>query len=42
MPLRKGFSRKTVSANIKTIVDEWKGDGSIGTSKPKTRQQTAR
>ena len=39
MPLRKGSSQAVVSSNIKTLVDEWKKDGSIGTSHPLTRKK---
>jgi len=34
MPLKGGKSRETVSSNVKKLVDEWKEDGSIGTSHP--------
>jgi hypothetical protein len=37
MPLKKGSSNSTVSSNIKTLVDDWKKDGSIGTSHPPTK-----
>jgi hypothetical protein len=39
MPLRKGSSRSVVSGNIKTLVDDWKKDGSIGTSHPATKKK---
>ena len=38
MPLRKGSSESVVSSNIKTLVDDWKKDGSIGTSDPPTKK----
>jgi len=38
MPLKKGSSSSTVSSNVKTLVDEWKKDGSIGTSHPPTKK----
>ena len=37
MPLRKGSSQSIISSNIKTLVDDWKKDGSIGTSHPPTK-----
>ena len=40
--LKKGGSRATVSANIKEIVDDWEKDGSIGNSRPKTKQQAVK
>jgi hypothetical protein len=39
MPLRKGSSQSVVSSNIKTLVDDWKKDGSIGTSHPPTKKK---
>lgn len=39
MPLRKGSSQSVVSNNIKLLVDEWKKDGSIGTSHPRTKKK---
>jgi len=39
MPLRKGSSQSIVSSNIKTLVDDWKKDGSIGTSHPPTKKK---
>jgi hypothetical protein len=39
MPLRKGSSQSVVSSNIKTLVDDWKKDGSIGTSHPTTKKK---
>ena len=39
MPLRKGASQSVVSSNIKTLVDDWKKDGSIGTSHPMTKKK---
>jgi hypothetical protein len=37
MPLKKGSSRSVVSSNVKALVDDWKKDGSIGTSHPATK-----
>ena len=39
MPLKNGSSQSVVSSNIKTLVDEWKKDGSIGTSHPPTKKK---
>ncbi|MCK9381452.1 MAG: hypothetical protein M0P95_10365 [Sulfuritalea sp.] len=37
MPLKSGSSKSVVSRNIKTLVDDWKRDGSIGSSHPPTK-----
>ena len=39
MPLKKGSSPSVVSSNIKTLVDDWKKSGSIGTSHPATKKK---
>ena len=39
MPLRKGSSQAVVSSNIKTLVDDWKKNGSIGASHPPTKKK---
>ena len=39
MPLRKGSSQSVVSSNIKTLVDDWKKDGAIGTSHPSGKKK---
>ena len=39
MPLKNGSSNSVVSSNIKTLVDDWKRDGSIGTSRPPTKKK---
>lgn len=39
MPLKKGTGQSVVSSNIKTLVDDWKKDGSIGASHPATRKK---
>lgn len=42
MPLKSGKSNKTISTNIKTIMHEWKSDGAIGTSHPKSKKQAVK
>lgn len=42
MPLKKGSSRSVVSNNIKTLVDDWKKDGAIGSSHPPTRKKAVK
>lgn len=38
MPLKKGSSDKTISANIKAEMKSYKKTGKLGTSKPKTKE----
>lgn len=38
MPLKSGKSQDAVKTNIKTLVHEWEGDGTIGNSRPKTKK----
>lgn len=42
MPLKKGKSRATIGGNIKTLVEEWKATGAIGTSRPKSKRKAIR
>lgn len=40
--LRKGGSKDVVSANIREIVHDWEKDGTIGTSRPATKDQAVK
>jgi hypothetical protein len=42
MPLKKGTSQAVVSSNIKTLVNEWEKEGSIGSSHPATKQKAVK
>jgi hypothetical protein len=42
VPLKSGKSNKVVSANVQEMVDKWQAKGSIGTSRPKTKQQAVK
>lgn len=42
MPLKEGSSKSVVSSNIKTLVDDWKRDGSIGASHPPTKKKAVK
>jgi hypothetical protein len=40
--LRKGVSKTVVSANIREIVHDWRRDGTIGASRPATKEQAVK
>lgn len=42
MPLKSGKSNAAVSSNIKTLVEDWKRAGKIGTSRPANKQAAIR
>ena len=42
MPLKKGKSKAAVSGNIKTLVDEYKSTGAIGTSHPSSKKKAVK
>jgi hypothetical protein len=42
MPLKRGRSKKTVGANIGTLVHEYDRDGTIGSSHPASRKKAIR
>ena len=42
MPLKSGKSSKTISSNVRELVNDWKQDGTIGSSRPKTKQQAVK
>jgi hypothetical protein len=40
--LKKGGSKETVSANISELVHDWEQDGTIGNSRPETKEQAVK
>ena len=36
MPLKKGKSKKVINSNIEELLQSYKEDGTIGTSRPKS------
>lgn len=40
--LRKGGSQQVVSDNIREIVHGWEQDGTVGNSRPRTKQQAVK
>ncbi|MGH8807441.1 MAG: hypothetical protein ACREX0_06155 [Noviherbaspirillum sp.] len=39
MPLKRGKSDETVKRNIKTLIHEWEAEGTIGSSRPKSKKK---
>lgn len=42
MPLTNGNSRDTISKNVKKLVHEFEVDGTIGTSRPDSKQEAVK
>ena len=42
MPVKRGSSQATISANVKRLVHEYDDDGTIGTSHPKSRKKAVK
>lgn len=39
MPLKEGYSRAVIAANIQELLSSWKETGRIGNSKPKSKKE---
>ena len=42
MPLKEGYSRAVIAANIQELLSSWKETGRIGNSKPKSKKEAMR
>lgn len=42
MPLKEGYGRETIGANIAEVIRSWKKTGRIGRARPKTLKEAMR
>lgn len=42
MPLKRGSSQTTVGTNVRKLMHEYDDDGTIGTSRPKSRKKAVK